>query len=231
MINALIFGDTHNIFKLAEAYGDLLDRGVVDRNTTVIHVGDVGIWRPGIYGEADANKLFELFEQLPPGPKMWAIRGNHDNPAVFDGRATDRIALVKDHTVMTLNGRTYAFVGGAVGGLAVEAWGDEEGPIPPPDPDTPTPVEIVIAHDIPHAIWKDYSPILREKQKRAGNTWIGQELDGNKEVEAGRKILDLSLKKYAPRLWVNGHYHEDIKIERPSGTTFLTVNQNTVLHI
>jgi hypothetical protein len=222
----LAIGDTHNIYRAAELYGTLLRRNLVDMDTTVVHVGDVGFHVPDEQLDPYIEKMFELFDSLPAGPKMYAIRGNHDNPTAFVGQETDRICLVPDHTLLTLNGVKYAFVGGAGGGIVEEPWGEKEGPTIPPEPEVEAPVDVVVAHDVPQALWPKYEEVLREKQRRAGNTWCAQALAGLPVVEESRKRLNLSLQKYQPRLWINGHYHEDIDITYPS-VRVVTINQNS----
>jgi len=81
----------------------------------IIQVGDFGI---GFHSEShDSNQLNFLNQFLVErNINLYAIRGNHDNPAYFNGNLNPHLSnliLVPDYTVLELGGYKILFVGGA----------------------------------------------------------------------------------------------------------------------
>jgi UDP-2,3-diacylglucosamine pyrophosphatase LpxH len=66
--------------------------------------------------ENDMRILEDLNEQLKKkNITMYAIRGNHDNPAFFKGdHILSNLKLLPDYTVLDLEGKKILLVGGAV---------------------------------------------------------------------------------------------------------------------
>lgn len=84
------------------------------RNFILIGVGDLGI------GFLDAEKQERQFDYINSffngkGIDFIGIRGNHDDPAFFNG-SIDRsnFKLLPDYTSLSLNDKEFLFVGGAV---------------------------------------------------------------------------------------------------------------------
>lgn len=84
------------------------------RDFILIGVGDLGI------GFLDAEKQARQFDYINSffdgkGVDFIGIRGNHDDPAYFDG-SIDRsnFKLLADYTSLSLNDKEFLFVGGAV---------------------------------------------------------------------------------------------------------------------
>jgi hypothetical protein len=84
------------------------------RNFTLIGVGDLGI---GFKLDKQQSRQFDYINSFfgGKGIDFFGIRGNHDDPAYFDG-SIDRsnFKLLPDYTSMTLNDKEFLFVGGAV---------------------------------------------------------------------------------------------------------------------
>lgn len=106
MIYAL--GDIHgNMKRVRDLVDDLGLRG-----DTIVQVGDFGL---GYHPARDRSNLQRLNEFLAGRDcALWAIRGNHDDPAFFDGRQLlSNIRLVRDYTAAEIEGLRFLFCGGA----------------------------------------------------------------------------------------------------------------------
>lgn len=103
-------GDTHGTW---DFLFKKLDRVPKISDWYLIHVGDVGV---GFYGAKDSREFSLLNEKFKArGIEFIAIRGNHDKPDYFDGSINlSNFKLLKDYTVLELNGEKWQFVGGAV---------------------------------------------------------------------------------------------------------------------
>jgi predicted phosphodiesterase len=84
------------------------------RNFILIGVGDLGV------GFLDADKQARQFDYVNSffggkGIDFIGIRGNHDDPSYYDGSIDySNFKLLPDYTSLTLNGKEFLFVGGAV---------------------------------------------------------------------------------------------------------------------
>ncbi len=80
----------------------------------IIQVGDFGI---GFRSEVNENltlKLLNKFSKLR-NITMYAIRGNHDDPYYFGGKhISSNLILLKDYSVLELEGFNFLLVGGAI---------------------------------------------------------------------------------------------------------------------
>lgn len=83
-------------------------------DSVIIQVGDFGIGYASY--EFDVKTLKFLNAELKKtNNKMYVIRGNHDDPAFFDGSFTySNLELVPDYTLKTILGRNFLFIGGAL---------------------------------------------------------------------------------------------------------------------
>jgi predicted phosphodiesterase len=106
----IVIGDTHGNFKYIYNYIKNLDI----HDTTFIHVGDWGVgFASKGYERAEMRKLNLILEEL--NCQMYIIRGNHDNPYLFDGSwKWSNVQLVPDYTIVTVDGDDILLVGGAI---------------------------------------------------------------------------------------------------------------------
>jgi len=81
---------------------------------TIIQVGDFGIGfeKP----EKELRTMQYLNATLESNNiKLYAIRGNHDDPAYFDGTyKVGNIELLADYTILNIEGKSILCVGGAI---------------------------------------------------------------------------------------------------------------------
>lgn len=99
-----VHGDWHTLFKKLEHF-DVKD-------CLIVHVGDLGIGFHGGY-ERDMVKKNRWFKSR--NIHFLAIRGNHDNPAYFNGSINfSHFKLLEDYTQIKINNELWQFVGGAI---------------------------------------------------------------------------------------------------------------------
>lgn len=104
-------GDTHGNFKLISHRIKSLKL----TDMTIFHVGDFGVGFNLEYEISELSKLDDILQKV--NCKLYVIRGNHDDPYYFDGKWSDQfknIFLVKDYTVVEVNGENVLMVGGAI---------------------------------------------------------------------------------------------------------------------
>lgn len=109
-METLYLGDIHGNFDFVKWY--VKAHRISDCN--IIQVGDFGIgFKPNSEGYVLEllNKTLNDFNVT-----LYAIRGNHDNPAFFDGtfKEYDRIHFMPDYSTATIDGKNHLFVGGAI---------------------------------------------------------------------------------------------------------------------
>ena len=105
-----ITGDNHGkydvLFRFIEAY-DI-------RDCILIHVGDGGI---GFISAEKQQRQFEHYNDRfkSRGIEYLSIRGNHDDPAYFDGSVNlSHFKLLPDYHTQIINDEKFLFVGGAI---------------------------------------------------------------------------------------------------------------------
>ena len=82
-------------------------KAMVAKDTTIIQVGDFGV---GFRSRARMDEeMVEINTRLAKNNNnLLVIRGNHDDPAYFDGNYNfSNIEFLPDYTVRTIEGRNY----------------------------------------------------------------------------------------------------------------------------
>ena len=108
----LVVGDIHGEW-------DALFRkiGHLDlRDCTLICVGDLGVGFKGSHTKEIRALEFANDFFAARGIQFLSIRGNHDNPAFFNGKIQtfSNLRLIPDYHVETINDKKFLFVGGAI---------------------------------------------------------------------------------------------------------------------
>lgn len=106
----LIFsGDWHGDFQKVTKEIKKLDL----RDCTIFQVGDFGI---GFNRKEKEIRVLEAFNQTlrARNIKIYAIRGNHDDPSYFNNDVYGNITLLKDYSVITEDSINILCVGGAI---------------------------------------------------------------------------------------------------------------------
>lgn len=106
----VVSGDWHGDWKTVIAEIKRLDL----RDCTIIQAGDFGIGFETKKKDLAALKYLNVTLKSR-NIQLYAIRGNHDNPAWFDGSvATSNIKLLADYSVVEVDGAKVLCVGGAI---------------------------------------------------------------------------------------------------------------------
>lgn len=106
----LYLGDIHGNFEFVKWY--VKAHKITDCN--IIQVGDFGIgFKPNSEGYA-LESLNKTLNEL--NVTLYIIRGNHDNPAFFDGnfKEYDRMHFMPDYSTKIIDGKNHLFIGGAI---------------------------------------------------------------------------------------------------------------------
>ena len=150
---------------------------------------------------------------------LYTIRGNHDDPAFFDGQHDyERLHFLPDHKMIELCGKRIYPIGGAVStdidlidpltrksrrmqndslikfGSSKRIWWDGEAPAQNTE-GLPESTDIIVSHEAPLS----FAPTLIRELYVREDTW--------QQVIESRRYLDYVLKAVKPPLWFYGHYH------------------------
>ena len=208
MKRTFILGDTHGRFK---EFFELVERHSL-KDFNLIHVGDIGVgfechkeeWLKGI------NKRFNEKEI-----NFYGIRGNHDDPAYFDGSVKlSNLSLLPDKSILELNGENYLMYGG---GISIdrfwrtknETFWENEGSSDFDESEITKfkKIDYVISHNCPRSAF----PLPREGNKLFLMDYSPKDLNLVKDVSADLNKLDklesCLIKNFEVKKWFYGHYH------------------------
>jgi len=150
---------------------------------------------------------------------LYTIRGNHDDPAFFDGQHDyERLHFLPDHKMIELCGKRIYPIGGAVStdidlidpltrksrrtineslikhGSSKRVWWQNEALVQITE-GLPESADIIVSHEAPLS----FAPTLTREPHMREDAW--------KQVIKSRRYLDYVLKTVKPPLWFYGHYH------------------------
>ena len=150
---------------------------------------------------------------------LYTIRGNHDDPAFFDGQHNyERLHFLPDHKMIELCGKRIYPIGGAVStdidlidpltrksrrtineslikhGSSKRVWWQNEAPVQITE-GLPESADIIVSHEAPLS----FAPTLTREPHMREDAW--------QQVIKSRRYLDYVLKTVKPPLWFYGHYH------------------------
>ena len=205
----LIFvGDIHGCFE--NIVWQITKRYQI-KNADVVFCGDFGV------GFGTQQGMTDLYNHVHPrleeaDIKLWALRGNHDDPSYFDGGHNyPRLVFLQDHLPITLgNGWVVYPIGGAVSidklsridenkkyeryGSSKRIWWPGERIIKK-FTGLPSKVDIIATHEAPMG----FEPIVINKGGLSGEI-----IDS---IQAERDYLSWLLKEIKCKRWFHGHYH------------------------
>jgi len=203
-----ILGDHHGDYEAV--FATLKERGIWD--AMIIHVGDGGEGFPD-WRATTAESLDSRFAAF--GIEYLSIRGNHSDPAFFDGRVMlPNFKLLRDYTSLHLNGKSWLLAGGAISidrldRLPGRSWWSGEGF--ELREDLAQHVDVLVTHSGPSWI----GPSCRNELVRACanaeavfgcDTLIA-------ELQAERRAHEKLFRLVTPKTWYLGHFHE--RAEKP----------------
>ena len=213
-----ICGDIHG--ELSGFVRNAVNRGISCADILVVGDFGAGFGRPKSMDVA-YGKVCAALEKNDIC--IYTIRGNHDNPAFFDGlHDFDRLHFLPDHCAIELCGKTIFPIGGAISSdidlidpltrksrrmindtlIKMDSskrvwWPDEAPSVPSTSSGTLSPerVDIVVSHEAPLS----FEPSLVRADYVRDETWL--------KIVESRKYLDYVLQIVKPILWFYGHYH------------------------
>ena len=108
----LVVGDIHGEWDALFRKIDHLDL----RDATLICVGDLGVGFKGSHAKEIRALEFANDFFASRDIQFLSIRGNHDNPAFFNGeiQTFSNLRLISDYHIETINDKKFLFVGGAI---------------------------------------------------------------------------------------------------------------------
>ena len=220
----VVAGDIHGDFK-ALVYKCCVQYQMTD--TLIIVAGDCG------FGFQKPSYYEDLYMQLSgrlAKANNWLVfvRGNHDNPAYFDGKQVNykRWKAVPDYSVLKACGHTILCIGGAIsvdrgwrryenyietgdGKLTPFVYWPDEKPVY--DEVKLEAVDKVCAID---TVITHTAPSFCEKQSRADiQDWLQKDEDLLPDIKEERKVMDniqayLYAHSHPVDQWYYGHFHE-----------------------
>jgi len=209
----------------------LLKTRISDSN--IIQVGDFGLTRNIRYM---VRTLLELNEALgETGNKMYVCRGNHDNPAFWNGtHLYENIELVPDYDTRVIEGKTILFIGGAISVDRKDridtgnVWFPDEGYVLRKDKlATFKDVDIVVTHTAPKFAFPQTLSGIPENYIKADHTLL---------QECARERMDLTetydILKENNNItnWVYGHFHTN-EVTFHDGIEFRVVGIKDTHHL
>jgi len=212
---------------------------------TIIQVGDFGIGfeKP----EKELRTMQYLNATLESNNiKLYAIRGNHDDPAYFDGTyKVGNIELLADYTILNIEGKSILCVGGAISvdrspnpevpnmygkpwkgrKLGKSYWVDEAFVLCEEKLKDIRDIDVVVTHSAPAFCY----PFIKSGMDK----WIKydpalkQECDNERNDHS--KMHEILVRNNTIAHWFYGHYHESHH-ENINGTEFrlLGLNDNNI---
>lgn len=219
-----ILGDTHGDMACFARY---VNKYKIEK-CTIVHVGDFG-FSIDAHGQqtedkyskslAHYNKMFSARDIT-----MYVIRGNHDDPAYFDGRfMLSNLKLLKDYTTLELNGQTWLFVGGA---LSVDRWerkwaggegkwwfADEKFVLNKLEIDKLPKIDVVVTHTAPETVCSyelvGRSEIVHHMVAKGDHSLLTELWHEQKLLQELYDILEFQGSPLTN--WYFGHFHKSVK--------------------
>lgn len=204
----LALGDIHGNFRLINQYGL--------RSKNIVQVGDFGV---GFNDTKEKTLDYWNKSWAARSIMIYAIRGNHDDPAYWDGRYDGRwsnIMLVPDYTTIQIEGNNCLFMGGAVSvdrSDRRKGWDMWEGEGFVYDEEKllqalrdSKPIDYVITHASPMGI---YPFVVGGLVAHYFTRDKHLQMDVQLERELLRRALNVICTFNKPKKWLYGHYHSN----------------------
>ncbi len=230
----LVLSDLHGEFGRVVREIEKLDI----RDQTIIQVGDFGVGF--VSYEEDRATIDGLSDYLGGrNLHMYAIRGNHDNPALFTHNSPmngEHITLLPDYSVLEIEGHKVLCVGGAISvdRGARQAYGHPYWPEEPMVWDEArlrsldlSGLEIALTHNCPSV-----APPYAHNKMVLSYAATDPTLIGDLVSERGRlDAMYEALKELArPAYWFFGHHHAYSQVE-DGGTIFVGLPEHALIEI
>jgi len=175
-------------------------------NTLLIQVGDAGFGFSSYESELRTLKIIDNACQERSNNIIF-IRGNHDSKNRFldlnKQNELTNIHFPKDYEVITINNKTYQFIGGAISidrtgrREALDYWSNE---VVDSYLNKCKKVDVLVTHTAPHFCYPQ-----RLSSMVLG--WAEQDTTLLKDLNKERQLMTTIFNKCQPELHVYGHFH------------------------
>lgn len=236
--NLVIIGDIHGKWNQLI---NLIENKYIE-NSTLIQVGDFGVGF--IDKQSELKRLQEFNKKLKNfNNVLYVIRGNHDNPAYFNGNYEfSNLKLLKDYSTIEINGLKIALIGGAISIDRMQRilemknfsfynpnyeiyWPDERFILDKNLANTIKNCTYIITHTAPDFCWPNnkfgFSPLVEHFAKNDKNL----KKDLTKERNDMTKLYNILREKNNIKKWFYGHFHAS-KLTVHEGIEFHLLNIN-----
>lgn len=175
------------------------------KSENIIQCGNLGL---GKNDELNRKQLEFLDRELDHlHCKMYAVRGNEDNPAYFTGEYTfANLKLVEDYKLLIIGGRKVFFLGGGIT-MYVEPekyFREENIKIDEKKIAKAADADIIVTHVPPPYIFTFEYRINIESKIISEDACLRGKID--RQREALSRIKRVAALKYPPEYWFSGHY-------------------------
>lgn len=229
----VVCGDIHGDFNM------LVNKMCVQyglKDAVVIVAGDCGF---GFEKKGYYESIFNRNNKRMREANNWIVfeRGNHDNPAYFDGKtiAYKRFMAIPDYSVVKANGHTALCVGGAISidrQYRISAWNrnvmnqlqfghsmNDKDPLAPnyywkdemPVFNEELLTQILAEHPVDTVITHTAPSFCEMKSKTGISSWIKYDPDLVSDLDQERSIMDeiySKVKSSSVSHWCYGHFHQ-----------------------
>lgn len=234
MPHIFYLGDIHGEFTIVER---LITRVLPDGNITIIQVGDFGAGFSRALDQAIYNFASFLEEK---NIKMYAIRGNHDNPVYFTEENSEKfgpsLTLVPDYTVLELESARILCLGGAISidrkfrNPGSSYWYDEIYDFQPQILDKIEGITTVVSHTGPSCgpVPPIHNAAILDFAIKDTHL-IPDLVEEREKMDETAKIL-LENGKNSIKKWIFGHFHHSSSIAY-QGTMFKVLDINEIYEV
>lgn len=217
----IFVGDVHGKFSTLEHY--LHDRYKIE-NSIIIICGDFGIGfnKHNYYIDELNNKLNNKL--LKFNNHLIVVRGNHDDPKYFNNSNEfgSNIILVKDYSIININGYNILCLGGAISvdrryRIKDKTWRKDEKFILNKELlSTISNIDYIVSHTSPQYVFP-YIPYIDDEYPILTHELARERLDMNEAYDILSKNNNISK-------WFYGHFHSNQKSQY-NNTRFYCLNE------
>lgn len=208
-----------------------IETQIVDSN--IIQVGDFGL-TDNI--QLMNRTLIELNRLLgESGNKLYVIRGNHDNPAFWNGtHIYEHLELVPDYETRIIEDKKILFIGGAISVDRKKRikegypwWPDEVFVLKKGLLNTISGVDIVVTHTAPNFAYPQTLSGIPDEYTQVDSTLLQECARERLDMT---EVYDILKSKNKIMNWAYGHYHTN-EVTPYEGVEFRVVGVNDVYHL
>lgn len=192
------------------------------KSQNIIQCGNLGLGKDDERNRADLRYMDQKLDDL--NCKMYAVRGNEDNPAYFAGEHTfASLKLVEDYKLLIIGGRKIFFLGGGITvNIDTEKYFREENIcIDEKKIAKAADADIIVTHVPPPYIFTFEYRINIESKIISEDACLRGKIDRQRDVLS--RIKRIAASKSPPEHWFSGHYDLSGNITI-SGTNYINLS-------